>query len=81
MPDAAKVPHIVEPAGGADGVAYVDWLTDQRPWGYAGPIPVAPSSPPSTVRVFQHTTTSHRPAAPISAAPATSSVTTSGRVR
>lgn len=34
-PDAAKVPHIVEPAGGADGVAYVGWLTDQRPEGYA----------------------------------------------
>ena len=33
--DVAKVPHIVQPAGGADDIAYVGWLTDQRPWGYA----------------------------------------------
>lgn len=34
-PDRAKVPHIVECAGGAPGIAYVGWLTDRRPNGYA----------------------------------------------
>lgn len=34
-PDASKVPHIVQAVGGPGGVAYVGWLTDQRPRGYA----------------------------------------------
>ena len=34
-PDAARVPHIVQSAGGPDGVAYVGWLTDQPHTGYA----------------------------------------------
>lgn len=34
-PDHAKVPHIVESAGGPPGIAYVGWLTIRRPWGYA----------------------------------------------
>ena len=34
-PDAAKVPHIVQVAGGPVGIAYVGWLTNRRPHGYA----------------------------------------------
>ena len=34
-PDSAKVPHIVEVAGGPAGIAYVAWLTNRRPYGYA----------------------------------------------
>ena len=34
-PDSAKVPHIVEVAGGPAGIAYVGWLTNSRPHGYA----------------------------------------------
>lgn len=33
--DRAKVPHIVQASGGAPGIAYVGWLTNRRPWGYA----------------------------------------------
>jgi hypothetical protein len=33
--DRAKVPHIVQSAGGPPGIAYVGWLTVRRPWGYA----------------------------------------------
>lgn len=34
-PDRAKVPHIVQATGGPAGIAYVGWLTDRRPRGYA----------------------------------------------
>lgn len=33
--DTAKVGHIVQVAGGPAGIAYVAWLSNQRPWGYA----------------------------------------------
>ena len=31
----ARVPHIVQSAGGPPGIAYVGWLAVRRPWGYA----------------------------------------------
>jgi hypothetical protein len=31
----AKIAHIVEVSGGPPGIAYVAWLSDRRPWGYA----------------------------------------------
>ena len=33
--DGAGIAHIVEVAGGPPGIAYVAWLSDRRPWGYA----------------------------------------------
>lgn len=33
--DSAKVAHIVQVAGGPAGIAYVGWLSDRRPRGYA----------------------------------------------
>jgi hypothetical protein len=33
--DRKPVPHIIEPAGGAPGIAYVGWLSDSNPQGYA----------------------------------------------
>jgi hypothetical protein len=34
-PDRAAVPHIVQAAGGTPGLAYVGWLSDSSPSGYA----------------------------------------------
>jgi len=34
-PDNTTAPHIVQPAGGARGIAYVGWLSDSSPRGYA----------------------------------------------
>jgi hypothetical protein len=34
-PDRRNVPHIMEVAGGGRGVAYVSWLSDSNPAGYA----------------------------------------------
>jgi BNR/Asp-box repeat len=34
-PDRRNVPHIMEVAGGGDGVAYVSWLSNSNPAGYA----------------------------------------------
>lgn len=33
--DTANVPHIVQSAGGGPGIAYVGWLSDNQPAGYA----------------------------------------------
>lgn len=35
VPDKLSVPHIIEVAGGANGIAYVAWLSDSDPSGYA----------------------------------------------
>lgn len=35
IPDKLNVPHIIEVAGGANGIAYVAWLSDSDPRGYA----------------------------------------------
>jgi len=35
IPDKLSVPHIIEVAGGANGIAYVAWLSDSDPDGYA----------------------------------------------
>lgn len=34
-PDTDNAPHIVQPAGGRPGIAYVGWLSDSSPNGYA----------------------------------------------
>jgi hypothetical protein len=34
-PDTLNVPHITEVAGGGSGIAYVGWLSDSNPQGYA----------------------------------------------
>lgn len=34
-PDRLNVPHIMEVSGGANGIAYVSWLSDSNPAGYA----------------------------------------------
>ncbi len=34
-PDRLNVPHIMEVAGGGSGIAYVSWLSDSSPAGYA----------------------------------------------
>ncbi len=34
-PDRLDVPHIMEVAGGASGIAYVSWLSNSDPRGYA----------------------------------------------
>ena len=35
IPDKLSVPHIIEVAGAANGIAYVAWLSDSDPRGYA----------------------------------------------
>jgi hypothetical protein len=35
IPDKLSVPHIIEVAGGADGIAYVAWLSNSDSRGYA----------------------------------------------
>jgi hypothetical protein len=34
-PDDTTAAHIVQPAGGSPGIAYVGWLSDSSPYGYA----------------------------------------------